>query len=365
MEYTNKDALIWLSAINFSNSKIINLKKRIELKEIFDFDKDKFIREGILNPKDTDKIKSSIDFKKLDEYKNFYDSYGCKIITYDDDDYPKRLKNIDDAPQILYVRGEFKSSDYYSIAIVGSRKLSDYGRESASFISREISKLGITVVSGMADGADGIAHREALKNGGRTIAVMGTGIDVIYPSRNRDLYNEIPNNGAVITEFPAHTKGVPYNFPRRNRIISGLSLGVVVVEAKERSGTLITASFAGEQGREVFAIPGNINSVYSKGTNKLIQDGAHLIMNADDVVDAISELKSRKDNSNKEENLINNINAVQALILNVLNEGEANIDLLIEKTGLDISDLQVTLTELELMDLIVSTRRGTYLKKLN
>lgn len=364
MEYTNKDALIWLSAINFSNKKIINLKSKIELKEIFDFDRDKFVKDGILSLKDCDRIKNSLDLNKLREYKDFYDSTGCKILSFDDDDYPRRLRNIEDAPQILYVRGELKKEDDYAIAIVGSRKLSDYGRESASFISREIANLGITVVSGMADGADGIAHRETLKAGGRTIAVMGTGIDVIYPSKNRDLYNEIPNSGAVITEFHLHTKGVPYNFPRRNRIISGLSLGVVVVEAKERSGTLITASFAGEQGREVFAIPGNINSIYSKGTNKLIQDGAHLIMGVDDIIDEISELKKLTDNSHSEQVVLNNINALQAMILNVLNEGEANVDTLVSKTGLNISDLQVSLTELELMDLVVSTRRGTYMKKI-
>lgn len=364
MDYTNKDALIWLNAINFSNNKIINLKNKIDLKEIFDFDKEKFVKDGILSHKDALKIKSTMDFNKLSSYKEFYDSIGCKIITIYDDNYPKRLRDIEDAPQILYVRGEITDDDFYSLAIVGSRKLSDYGRESASFIAREIASLGITVVSGMADGADGIAHRESLKAGGRTIAVMGTGIDVIYPSKNKDLYYDIPSHGAVITEFPLHTKGVPYNFPRRNRIISGLSLGVVVVEAKERSGTLITASYAGEQGRDVFAIPGNINSIYSKGTNKLIQDGAHLIMSADDIIEEINELRLRSENSKNEVNEVNNINALQAMIINVLSEGEASIDTLLQKTGLNISELQVSLTELELMDLVISTRRGTYIKKL-
>lgn len=176
------------------------------------------------------------------------------------------------------------------------------------------------------------------------------------------LYGDISEKGAVITEFPAKMKGVPYNFPRRNRIISGLSLGVVVVEAKEKSGTLITASFAAEQGRDVFAIPGNINSIYSKGTNKLIQDGAKLVMGVEDIVSEIRELRELAEP--KKEKKSTNFTDVQNLIINELQNGEANVDKLIARTGLDITTLQVTLAELELMDFIVSTRRGTYMLKM-
>lgn len=363
MAYSNCDAYIFLNSINLSNKKIIALKDSLEnISEIFEMTKNDFMGLEILKEKDIDYILKNKNYDKLEWTKEYYRNLGVHVMTIEDEDYPYSLKNIEDAPRILYIKGELKPEDHIALAVVGSRRLSDYGKEATKFIASEISKLGITVVSGMADGADSIAHRAALKENNRTIAVMGTGIDVIYPQKNKVLYGEISEKGAVITEFPAKMRGVPYNFPRRNRIISGLSLGVVVVEAKEKSGTLITASFAAEQGRDVFAIPGNINSIYSKGTNKLIQDGAKLVMGVEDIVSEIRELREFAEP--KKENKSTNFTDVQNLIINELQNGEANVDKLIARTGLDVTTLQVTLAELELMDFIVSTRRGTYMLKM-
>ncbi|PVY94626.1 DNA processing protein [Ezakiella coagulans] len=363
MAYSNCDAYIFLNSINLSNKKIIAIKESLEnISEIFEMTKNDFMSLEILKEKDIDYILENKNYDKLEWTKEYYRNLGVHVMTIEDEDYPYSLKNIEDAPQILYIKGELKPEDHIALAVVGSRRLSDYGKEATKFIASEISKLGITVVSGMADGADSIAHRAALKENNRTIAVMGTGIDVIYPQKNKVLYGEISEKGAVITEFPAKMKGAPYNFPRRNRIISGLSLGVVVVEAKEKSGTLITASFAAEQGRDVFAIPGNINSIYSKGTNKLIQDGAKLVMGVEDIVSEIRELRELAEP--KKEKKSTNFTDVQNLIINELQNGEANVDKLIARTGLDVTTLQVTLAELELMDFIVSTRRGTYMLKM-
>jgi DNA processing protein len=209
------------------------------------------------------------------------------VITYQDDEYPERLKKIFDPPPILYVKGNLLQPHEVIVAVVGSRKASTYGRTVAENLCREFALKGVTVISGMARGIDSRAHRGSLKAGGRTIAVLGCGVDVIYPPENAQLYHEIVEQGSVISEFPMATKPDRGNFPARNRVISGMSLGTVVVEAGIRSGALITADMALEQGRDVFAVPGNISSASSKGTNRLIKQGAALIEHADDVLNAL------------------------------------------------------------------------------
>lgn len=213
---------------------------------------------------------------------------GIDIITIDDDEYPESLKLISDPPIVLYIKGEISKNDNLSIAIVGSRNASSYGRNVCSIFAKGLAKLGFTIVSGLARGIDTIAHRSCLEVGGRTIAVLGSGLLQVYPPENKPLYEEIAQNGAVISEFPLNTEPMADNFPRRNRIIAGLSLGCVVVEAKERSGALITARLAMEYGKEVFAVPGEIMKETSKGTNKLIKEGVKPVS---DVVDIIEELR--------------------------------------------------------------------------
>jgi DNA processing protein len=217
------------------------------------------------------------------------DEYGCQVLTLYDAAYPSRLKEIDTPPLVLYIRGELIPDDSLSISLVGSRDAKDYGRKVSYQLSYQLAQRGLTVVSGFAKGVDTAAHRGALEAGGRTIAVMGNGLSVIYPAANRNLIEKIEASGALISEFPIAVTPKPRNFPRRNRIISGLTLGTVVVEASNRSGALITARLATEQGREVFAVPGEIFSELSMGTHKLINDGAKLISTVDDLLNELPQ----------------------------------------------------------------------------
>ena len=217
------------------------------------------------------------------------DEYGCQVLTLYDAAYPSRLKEIDTPPLVLYIRGELIPDDSLSISLVGSRDAKDYGRKVSYQLSYQLAQRGLTVVSGFAKGVDTAAHRGALEAGGRTIAVMGNGLSVIYPAVNRNLIEKIEASGALISEFPIAVTPKPRNFPRRNRIISGLTLGTVVVEASNRSGALITARLATEQGREVFAVPGEIFSELSMGTHKLINDGAKLISTVDDLLNELPQ----------------------------------------------------------------------------
>ena len=213
--------------------------------------------------------------------------YGCQVVTLYDTAYPPNLKEIDTPPFVLYVRGELTPEDTLSISLVGSRNAKDYGRKASYHLSYQLAQQGLTVVSGFARGIDTSAHRGALEAGGRTIAVMGNGLSVIYPATNSDLAEKIEASGALVSEFPMAARPKPRNFPRRNRIISGLTLGTVVVEASNRSGALITARLAAEQNREVFAVPGEIFSELSTGTHRLINDGAKLINTVDDLLNEL------------------------------------------------------------------------------
>lgn len=212
---------------------------------------------------------------------------GLQAVTLLDDEYPTNLKTIFDPPPVLYYRGELKATDELAVGIVGARRATPYGREVALKFARELARSGITVVSGLARGVDSAAHRGALAGEGRTLAVLGCGLNVTYPPENGRLYDQVAARGAVLTEFPLDTPPEARNFPRRNRIISGLSQAVLVVEAAVTSGSLITADFALEQGREVFAIPGPITSSLSQGTNNLIRQGARLVRKAEDIIEEL------------------------------------------------------------------------------
>ena len=209
----------------------------------------------------------------------------CQLIAFDSEDYPALLKQIPDAPLLLYVRGDAKVLSQYAVAVVGSRRPSAYGSSVAHRLAHDLARRQLVVVSGLARGVDSAAHRGALEAQGKTVAVLGSGIDVIYPRENKRLADEIAKSGAVISEFPLGTGPTPENFPIRNRIISGLSLGVVIVEAAEYSGSLITARLALEQNREVYAVPGNITSAQSFGPNHLIKQGAKLVDQWMDVIE--------------------------------------------------------------------------------
>ncbi|MGC9520893.1 MAG: DNA-processing protein DprA [Anaerolineae bacterium] len=215
------------------------------------------------------------------------DRLGVHVLTSSSPDYPQLLAQIPDAPPVLFVRGDLAPADEWSVAMVGTRKASSYGREVARRLAGELAQSGVTIVSGLARGIDGVAHRAALEAGGRTIAVLGSGVDHIYPAEHRKLAAAIAENGAVISDYPLGTRPEGQNFPPRNRIISGLSLATIVVEAGLRSGALITADFALDQGRDVFAVPGSILSPGSAGCNRLLRDGAHVLTETRDVLEVL------------------------------------------------------------------------------
>lgn len=213
---------------------------------------------------------------------------GVTIITIDDSGYPRMLRQLHDPPPVLYVRGSIETADDWSIGIVGTRQATVYGREVAEMLGRELAQHHLTVVSGMARGVDAYAHLAAIAAGGRTLAVLGCGVDVIYPTEHRKLAQQIIEHGALISDYPLGTRPDAMNFPPRNRIISGLSLGVVVVEADDKSGALITTEFAADQNREVFAVPGNIFNRASRGANKLIQQGAKMVLDVDSILEELN-----------------------------------------------------------------------------
>ncbi|MDP3013542.1 MAG: DNA-processing protein DprA, partial [Candidatus Subteraquimicrobiales bacterium] len=232
--------------------------------------------------------------KELDKL-NFY---RVSLLTINDPDYPSLLREISSPPAVLFTQGRTLSDFGPSVAIVGSRRASLYGKNFAYELARDLSESGVTIVSGLARGIDTASHNGALLGKGSTIGVTGCGLNIVYPPENKKLYEEIEKKGVLISDFPFGTPPLKQNFPSRNRIISGLSLGVIIVEASERSGALITADFALEQGRDVMAVPGNVKSNLSKGVHKLLKQGAFLIENADDVFDVFNLYRIKKINNN-------------------------------------------------------------------
>ena len=213
---------------------------------------------------------------------------GATALCWDDADYPKLLREVADPPPVLFIKGALTQADAWAVGIVGTRQCTVYGREVAEMLGTELARNHITVVSGLARGIDAAAHAASIKAGGRTLAVLGCGVDVVYPPEHKKLAAQIAEHGAIISDYPIGTPPDAMNFPPRNRIISGLSLGVVVVEADDKSGALITADFAAEQGRDVFAVPGNIFNRSSRGTNKLIQNGAKMVLDVNSILEELN-----------------------------------------------------------------------------
>jgi DNA processing protein len=280
---------------------------------------------------------------------------AVKIVPFTDSSYPARLRMIPDPPPLLYLKGEIRREDEKAVAVVGSRSTSDYGRRVARDLCRGLASLGFTVVSGMARGIDGTAHETSLNAGGRTIAVLGSGVDRVYPAEHDKLYRRISENGAVISEFPMGTRPLAFNFPARNRLISGLSLGVVVVEATEKSGSLITAALALEQGREVFAVPGEVGASRSRGVHRLIRQGAKLVETVDDIMEEIAPqllVRSGKAVSAPRRTLPQNLGDEFQRIFDLFQERPLQIDEVIESSGCSPSRVSEILLKLELQGYI-------------
>ncbi|MCJ7717636.1 MAG: DNA-processing protein DprA [Anaerolineales bacterium] len=228
------------------------------------------------------------DRVSLEELEKDICGRGINILTWDDPEYPDRLRQITQSPFVIYIKGDIDIDDIWAAAIIGTRRYSAYGQQVTENLAHTLAQNGITIISGLARGIDGIAHRTALAAGGRTIAVLGSGLDILYPPEHRGLANEISKQGALISDYPLGTPPDGSNFPPRNRIISGLSKCIIVIEAGERSGALITATYAAEQGKEVFSVPGKITAPMSKGTNLLIKQGAHPLLDPQDVLDLLN-----------------------------------------------------------------------------
>jgi len=291
-------------------------------------------------------VRHSVD---LDALWRRIQEQGIRVLTWLDTAYPRRLRDLEHAPPVLYLRGELDPADEWAVAVVGTRRATAYGRQVAEEVARALVQHGITVVSGLARGVDAVAHRAALDAGGRTLAVLGCGVDVIYPPEHRRLAKRILQQGALISDYPPGTQPEAINFPPRNRIISGLSMAVVVVEASKESGALITARFAAEQGREVFAVPGNIYAPQSKGTNRLIQQGAHALLRPRDILEVLDWEQASEQQAARR---LLPVDENEETLLRLLRQGVRHVDDLTAATGWPAAQVSATLTLMELKGLV-------------
>ena len=269
---------------------------------------------------------------------------GVRIVDFLSAEYPKLLLEIPDHPPFLYVKGSLGNPEP-AIGVVGSRRASTYGLVATAKLARDLAGAGVTVVSGMARGVDAAAHRGALESGGRTIGVLGCGVDLVYPAVNRRLYSDMAEKGALVSEFPMGTSPLAENFPRRNRIISGMSRGILVVEASESSGSLITARCALDQGREVFAVPGNINTLSSRGTNSLIKEGAKLVQGVEDILEQLP-LRGTGGPDSKARSFT--LSPQEAALYTLLAESPLHIDDLTVRCDLPVATVSALLLGMEL-----------------
>jgi DNA processing protein len=354
------DKKIYWIALNLIGISYIKLKKVLEelnnVEEIFKQDTKKLIELG-LTKNIAEKIERWEELPIKEEIK-YIESEGINILTINDPEYPVLLKEIYDPPFLFYYKGKINFNDI-SISIVGTRNPSLYGLKMAEKFAFELASYNFTIVSGLARGIDTSAHAGALRANGKTIGVMGSGFKNFYPPENKKLERDIIKNGAIITEFPSYTLPEKYNFPKRNRIISGLSKGLIVIEAGPRSGALITANFALEQGRDVFALPGRVDTLYSKGTNRLLKDGAILIEDVKDVLEAMNiEVKNKE----KIENKTISVTGEEKKILDAI-EQVSNLEELLIKTKIEPNKLLYILTELQIKGLIEELPGKLYRKK--
>ncbi|GAA0722969.1 DNA-processing protein DprA [Clostridium malenominatum] len=354
---------IWYSDVKIPNvSKLKILKKLKNAENIFNYinSKEEIFNGEVNEPKLKNKLFTYWDEEKIKNLLIYLNKNNIKIVNYHSPSYPKNLVNLQDAPCIIYYKGDISKLNNISVSIVGSRKASYYGKNATDIICRELVKKNINIISGMASGIDAFAHWSTIKNEGFTCAVLGSGIDVIYPKGNKELYYKILENGCIVSEYAPGTKPYAYNFPLRNRIISGLSKLLIVVEASEKSGSLITANYALEQGIDVVAVPGSIFSDNSKGTNKLIKDGAYPLTSMEDIFELIN-VKYNNFNLNGNTNLKGNNKIIYDFIDNI----PIHIDDLHKITNIDIKELYEVLFELQLKNQITCLSGNYYVKIAN
>jgi len=348
--------MLWLTKVfNLNNVELINFISLLSPKDAYYATQSQF-EDLKLNPVLINKLLSQ---KLKDDAKRdfeFCQKENIKILNLVSNNYPYNLQNIPSPPPILYYKGDILPKDEISISIVGSRKYTEYGKACTKKFSCELASCGITTISGMAYGIDSFSHSYTISAGGRTIAILGSGIDIIYPQENKKLYYDIIEHGAVISEFPLHTPPIPKNFPIRNKIVAGMSLGTLVIEANKKSGTMITARLAGEYGRNIYSIPGPIFSTSSIGTNLLIKDGAKIVTSSQDIVEDIYAEITKEIPKPKQMSLFTkpNLTAEENVIYKNLSLNPINIDKLCEITKLPIYEINSILTLLELNGYIKS-----------
>jgi len=352
MFYTEDEKIwIWLAGIDG-----IGVKRFYQMESLFDTAQE--LLEAIKN---NDSVLSFLGEKVLQGLRSGrMDGYGerrmealeqqnIQAILHTHEKYPELLQQIFDPPPILYVRGDVALLKSNSLGVVGTRHCTRYGREVARKFACEIAAKGVTIVSGLARGIDSESHIGALEAHGKTIAVLGCGVDIIYPPENMKLFYQIIEQGAVISEYATGVQPVPGNFPARNRIISGLSRGILVVEADDKSGTMFTVNYATEQGRNVYCIPGNITSPTSRGTNRLIKEGCVMALSPEDILEDYGITYKKSEGQSE---LQTQLNLFEQQIVSALYEGELNGEELLEKTGMDPAQLNSILTLLELRGII-------------
>ncbi|MBN2424320.1 MAG: DNA-processing protein DprA [Calditrichaceae bacterium] len=296
------------------------------------------------------KIHSGVDEEFVREQLVRVNDYGVKLLSYWDEEYPERLKSIFDPPPFLFARGDFSIMEKPAFAIVGTRNPTSYGRMITEQIAADLTKHNFVIISGFARGVDTAAHKAAFKHGGKTIAVLGNGVDLIYPAANRELYSQMLDNGLLLSEYPMGAVPDAGNFPKRNRLISGMSYGVLITEAGAKSGALLTAMYGLDQNREIFAVPGTVVSENSKGTNKLIKEGAKLVESVDDIlIELKSILNINMDSVEAKEKALPDLKGSDKLVYDFLSLEPVHIDQIAYKTGLSTSEALSVLLTLELM----------------
>jgi len=355
---------IWFSMVKLSYKIKLELLKKLKNTEAiwyYSMTKSTYINEEIGEDKLKALLKSFWNVEKINSIKSIMERENIAMITYNDKLYPENLRNYEDSPAILFYKGNLeKLNKNKSVAIVGSRGYSYYGENVTRIVAAKLAEKNVNVISGMAKGIDSFAHTTSLKEGGYTCAVLGSGVDVIYPKSNTSLYHEITKNGCIISEFLPGTPPYAYNFPLRNRIISGISDLVIIVEASNKSGSLITASCALEQGKEVMAVPGSIFSENSKGTNKLIKDGAYPLTSVEDIFHILNISYVHK---NERKYYFGN--AMEEKIFSIVKYSPIHIDDILKGTNIDIKQLYEVLFELQLKNQITCLSGNYYVRIAN
>ncbi len=357
-----EDIIYWLGINSIPHLGPIRiqalLKKFGNPKEIFNASPNSIKEIGYIKSIAIKNIQEGIDKESIIKQIKLCEKNNIKILTLDSDKYPRLLKNIIDPPPVLFVKGDINVLDSFAIGVVGTRNATSYGRLSTKNIVSELAKNNITIISGMARGIDTISHKTAIENNAKTIAVLGCGLNICYPPENKDLMEQISLNGAVVSEFSPDTRPNTFTFPRRNRIISGLSEGILVTEAGLKSGALITTDFALEHGRDVFSIPGQINAPNHKGCNKIIQEGAALITSGKDILELLK--KPYKTETYNRPKL--NLNEKEEMVYNNMGEEPIHIDILSQNCNSTPSKILGVLLGLELKGAIQQLSGKNFVK---